>query len=133
MAIGNLPAEDSAAGLIRLHHGTDLLSATDILNNGLSRARAASQNVTGEFWATTDAADADTFAQVNPAGGIPSRYSFDVEEAVLAGLLAANPPRANQHGPDWYEFLPASYPLLNQHMVNRQVISPVPGDRKAHV
>jgi len=97
-----------------------------MLNNGLSRARAASMNVTGECWATTDAADADTFAQVNPTGAVPARYSFDVEETVLVGLLAANPPQAYQHGPDCYEFLPSSYPVLNHHMVNGRVISPVP-------
>jgi hypothetical protein len=85
-------AESLLAGFIRLHHGTDLLSATDILNNGLSRVQAANRNVTGEFWAATDPADAETFAQVNPAGGIPARFTFDLEETVLAGLLAAAPP-----------------------------------------
>jgi hypothetical protein len=126
MATADLPQGSGSSGSIRLHHGTDEDSANDILNNGLSRTRAASQNVTGECWVTTNASDADTFAQVNPAGGIPARYSFDLPLSVLAALLSSNPPRAYQHGADWYEFLPASYPTLNREMVNCQVVSPVP-------
>jgi hypothetical protein len=78
---------------------------------------------------TTSEADAETFAQANPAGGVPARYSFDLPERVLQTLLNATPPRVHQHsapGVDWYEFLPGSFALLNQHMMNRQVISPVP-------
>jgi hypothetical protein len=126
MTNGNPRAEGAAAGFIRFHHGTDLLSARDLMNNGLSRAQAASWNVSGEFWATTDVQDADTFAQVNPAGATPARYSFDLEATVLAALLGAHPSQAYRHGPDWFEFLPASFPVVNQHAVNRQVISPVP-------
>jgi hypothetical protein len=126
MATADLPAGSASSGTIRLHHGTDDDSANDILNNGLDAVNAARHNVTGEFWATTSPADADTFAQVNPAAGTPARFSFDLLLPVLAALLASNPPRAYQHGSDWYEFLPASYPTLNRHMTNRQVVSPVP-------
>jgi hypothetical protein len=126
MATANLPGGRASSKSLRLHHGTDEDSANDILNNGLDRAKAASQNVTGEFWATANPADADTFAQVNPAGGIPARYSFDLPLSVLGALLSANPPQAYQHGTDWYEFLPGSYPTLNRHMAARQVVSPVP-------
>jgi len=126
MATADLPEGGTPSDSIRLHHGTDENSANDILTNGLSRVAAASQNVTGEFWATTGAADADTFAQVNPAGGIPARYSFDLPLSVLVALLNANPPRVYQHGSDWYEFLPGSYPTLNRYMANREVVSPVP-------
>jgi hypothetical protein len=85
--------------------------------------------VSGEFWATTSAADAEVFAQVNPAGVVPARFSFDLPLWVLQTLVHAAPPRAYQHmsaGVDWYEFLPSSFSLLNQHMANRQVVSPVP-------
>src|SRR2546423_12779527 len=98
MATGNLPEDGPAPAFIRLHHGTDENSANDILHNGLDQARAASQNVTGEFWATTDAADAEVFAQVNPAEGTPARYSFDLSLQGLAALLGSTPPRAYQHG-----------------------------------
>jgi hypothetical protein len=126
MATADRSEGSAPSGMIRLHHGTDENSANDILHNGLNAASAARQNVTGEFWATTSAADADTFAQVNPAGGTPARFSFDLPLSVLGSLLAANPPRAFQHGSGWFEFLPSSYPTLNRHMTNRQVVSPVP-------
>jgi hypothetical protein len=125
------PAEESpeagpgAAGGIRLHHGTDLGSANDIAANGLDAARAAAFNEGGEFWATMDVAMADTFAQVNPAGGTPARLDFDLPMTVLAALLAANPPRAYQHGADVYEFLPAAFATLNAAITNRHVVSPV--------
>ena len=126
MASADLPTGGTAPGVIRLHHGTDEQSAIDILNHGLSRANAAAHNVTGEFWATTEDADAETFAQANPAGGTPARYSFDLPLDLLDELLNSQPPRAYQHGPDWFEFLPSSYAELNQHMTNREVVSPVP-------
>jgi hypothetical protein len=115
--------------VIRLHHGTDENSANDILQHGVNHTQAAAFNVSGEFWATTSAADAETLAQVNPAGGVPARFSFDFPLGMLQTLLHARPPRAYQHttaGVDWYEFLPSSFPLLNQHMANREVVSPVP-------
>ena len=114
---------------IRLHHGTDEGSANDLLQHGVHQAPAAAFNVSDEFWATTSVDDAETFAQVNPAGGVPARYSFDLPLWVLQALLNANPPQTYQHttaGVDWYEFLPGGFPLLNQHMANRQVVSPVP-------
>jgi hypothetical protein len=115
--------------VIRLHHGTDENSAIALLQHGVNQAQAAALNVSGEFWATTSMVDAETFAQVNPAGGVPARFSFDLALAVLQKLLNANPPRAYQHttsGVDWYEFLPSGFPLLNQHMANREIVSPVP-------
>jgi hypothetical protein len=111
---------------VRLHHGTDVDSATDILNSGLDPAKAAAFNVSGEFWATTDVAGADTFAQVNPAAGVPARFDFDLPRRVLTALLSSVPPMAYQHGAGDYEFLPASFPDLNRHMANGQVVSPVP-------
>ncbi len=121
--------EAQSEPVIRLHHGTDEDSANDLDQHGVDQAGATAFNVSGEFWATTSAADAETFAQVNPAGGVPARFSFDLPVRVLQALLSAAPPRAYQHtsgGVDWYEFLPSSFPLLNQHMTNREVVSPVP-------
>src|SRR5437763_828508 len=91
-------------GFVRLCHGTDLGSASDMSSTGLDPAKAAVFNATGEFWATTDRALADMFAQVNPAGGTPARFDFDVPAHVLGTLLGSNPPRAYQHGNDTYEF-----------------------------
>ncbi len=79
------------SGILRLYHGTDRASATDIALNGLDGNRAAAFNGSGEFWATVDVAMADTFAFVNPAGGIPARFDFDLPVAVLVGA-ADRPP-----------------------------------------
>jgi hypothetical protein len=122
-------SEEPSEPTIRLHHGTDEDSANDLLLHGVQQAPAALFNVSGEFWATSSAADAETFAQANPAGGVPARFSFDLPLWVLQALLNVTLPRAYQttdSGVDWYEFLPSSFPLLNQHMANRQVVSPVP-------
>lgn len=61
--------------LIPLYHGTDVLSANDILLNGLDAAKAASYNGGGEFWASADIRVADWFARTNPSGG-KRRFSF---------------------------------------------------------
>jgi hypothetical protein len=126
MATTDLPEPEPLPGFLRLHHGTDLNGAQDIMSTGLNQAQAAAFNVSGEFWATTDVADADVFATVNPAGGVPARYSFDLPEQVLLLLLRSAPPRAYQASTQEYEFLPASFPILNRHMTNRQIVSPVP-------
>lgn len=111
---------------IRLYHGTDLASANAIMINGLDASAAAAFNGTGEFWATTDRATADWFAMANPTNGTPARLEFDLPLPVLIALLNGIPIRAYLHGAGDYEFLPGAYPLLNQSMQNRQVISPVP-------
>ena len=123
MSSSALP-EVSPEPTIRLHHGTDENSATDLLLHGVDQGQAAVFNVSGEFWATTGDTDADTFAQVNPAGGVPARYSFDIPLWVLRALLNANPPRAyllTSAGVDWYEFSRTSFGMLNQYMTNRQM------------
>jgi hypothetical protein len=125
------PADASEPGAgaspsVRLYHGTDLASANDIQAHGLDAARAAAFNGSGDFWATTDLAAADVFAQVNPANGVPARLAFDLPLAVLHGLLGSPGPAALQHGNDLYQFLPRGFPTLNRHMTNLQVASPVP-------
>jgi hypothetical protein len=115
--------------VLRLHHGTDEASANALLLHGVDQTEAAKFNMSGEFWATTSSADADTFAQVNPAGGAPARLSFDLPLWAPQALWSSSPPGVYQHttgGVDWYEFLPSSFPLLNEQMTNREVVSPVP-------
>jgi hypothetical protein len=110
-------------GQLRMSHGTDLDSATEIRDRGLSAAAAARYNSTGEFWASTDAGTADWFARTNPASGSPARLDFDLSEDVLA--LLVNQALAVAHGTADFEFLPASFAILNQAMSNKQVV-PVP-------
>lgn len=40
----------NSSGLIRFHHGTDLICANDILRHGLDANLAATWNGSGEFW-----------------------------------------------------------------------------------
>jgi hypothetical protein len=126
MATAHSSQPGGQLGSIRLYHGTDLASAEEIRDHGLDAAAARAFGGGGEFWATTDRATADLFAQANPAGGPPARLDFVVTAHVLRALLSANPPLVYQHGDDTYEFCPGSYPTLNQAMANRQVVSPVP-------
>jgi hypothetical protein len=106
--------------LLRLHHGTDLDSATTIRDRGLSAAAAARYNSTGEFWASTDAATADWFAKTNPAGGPPARLSFELPEEVV--VLLVDQGLAVAHGGSDFEFLPAGFDILNRAVVNKQVV-----------
>jgi hypothetical protein len=111
--------------LIRFHHGTDLASAHQILAHGLDAAMAANYNSSGEFWATTDPIIADWFALTNPANGPPARLEFALPEQTVQDLLAQNPAVVHRHSPQTYEFLPASFGVVNQRMTNQQVV-PVP-------
>ena len=111
-------------GFLRLYHGTDLASAQDIINNGVSRARAAAWNASGEFWATTDPANADYFAMATL--GVPARLEFDFPNDVLAALVGDTPPRAIWQVGVHVEFLPASFAALNRHSVNWVIVSPLP-------
>jgi hypothetical protein len=126
MATVEPPEPDGGApGVVRLCHGTDLASANDIANHGLDQQQAAACNGSGEFWATTDPDAADWFAQANPNSPPAARLEFDLPDGVLQALLGSLPPAAYQHGADNYEFLPASFPALNQSRNNVQVI-PLP-------
>ncbi len=116
---------EQSAGTLRLHHGTDLTSANDLLLNGVDQGKAATFNGTGEFWASTDASVADWFALAHPSSPPAARFEFDLPVQVLRLLLGTFPPAVTQQGPNDYEFLPTSFPLLNLHLTNRQVV-PVP-------
>ena len=107
--------------LLRLHHGTDLQSANDIVRNGLDAVKAASYNGSGEFWASSEIGTADWFARTNPSNGQPARISFDIEESVLQQLCSAQPSVVFAHGPNDYEFQSTCFPHLNQAMKNKKV------------
>ena len=123
----SVPAQtEHTKGWIRLFHGTDLASASDIIANGLNVQKASQFNGSGEFWATTDREYADVFAQANPAGGTPARLEFEVPQSVLSALMNAKPPELFQDGRDSYEFTPASIPTLNPFVMTGRVVTPVP-------
>ncbi|HJT32997.1 MAG TPA: hypothetical protein VJ783_13230 [Pirellulales bacterium] len=107
--------------LIRFHHGTDLASANDLLQNGVNQQHAAAWNGSGEFWATTEQRRAQWFALSHPASPPAACFEFDVPEAVLVAILQMAPVAAIRHAPHDYEFLPASYPMLNHGMQNKQI------------
>jgi hypothetical protein len=125
MASAHQPRIESSQRVIRFHHGTDLTSANDLLLNAVDQQHAAAWNGTGEFWATSDHHRAEWFALSHPASPPAACFEFDLREAVLLVILQMNPPGAKYHGAGDYEFQPASFPLLNQHMNQRQVV-PVP-------
>jgi hypothetical protein len=121
MASAPQPEEEPSPRVIRFHHGTDQTSADDLLQNGVNQQQAAAWNGSGEFWATIDHRRAEWFALSHPSSPPAACFEFDLPESVLLVILQMNPPGAIQHGPNDYEFLPASYALLNQHMINKQV------------
>jgi hypothetical protein len=125
MASAHQPDEGTGQRSIRLHHGTDQGSATDLLQSGVNQQHAAAWNGSGEFWATTSHRRAEWFALSHPASPPAARFEFDLPESVLLVLLQLNPPGAIHHAPDDYEFLPGSHALLNRHMTNTRV-APVP-------
>jgi hypothetical protein len=122
MASAQQPEGVAPEQLIRFHHGTDLASANDLLQNGVNQQHAAAWNGTGEFWATTDHRRAEWFALSHPNSPPAACFEFDLPESALTAILHLKPPAARRHGTDDYEFLPASHALLNQHMSNLQVV-----------
>jgi hypothetical protein len=125
MATADRPGQRAATRLFRFHHGTDLTCGNDLLRNGVDRQRAAAWNSSGEYWATTDHARAEWFARSHPNSPPAVCFEFDLPEPVLQMILHVNPPGARHHASNDVEFLPPSYPLLNQHVVNEQLV-PLP-------
>lgn len=125
MASAPQPGEGAAERIIRLHHGTDQTSATDLLQNGVNQQHAAAWNGSGEFWATADHRRAEWFALSHPASPPAACFEFDLPESVLLVILQLIPPAAIRHSPNDFEFLPGSHALLNRHMTNKWV-APVP-------
>jgi len=109
---------------IRLHHGTDKTSATDIATKGVDRLKASVYGAAGEFWATIDMSAAEIFAQVNPASGTPAIFSFELLDTVLKMMLSSSPPQAQLHVQlQAIEFRPNSFQKLNSSMTGREVRS----------
>jgi hypothetical protein len=125
MASAHQPEEEASERLVHFHHGTDQTSANDLLQNGVDEQNAAVWNGSGEFWATTDHGRAEWFALSHPSSPPAECFEFDLSESVLLFILQMNPPAANHHAPQDYEFLPGSFAQLNQYMTNQQVV-PVP-------
>ncbi len=78
--------------LCDLFHGTDIDSATGIAEHGIDESAARELGGGGEFWVTNKAADAELFAQVNPAGKDPAvvgitLHGQSVADAVAHGVL----------------------------------------------
>jgi hypothetical protein len=123
MANAHQPDDEPSQPFIRFHHGTDQTSATDLLQRGVNQQQAAAWNGTGEFWATGDHHRAKWFALSHPGSPPAACFEFDLPDAALLAMLRMNPPGALHHLPNDYEFLPAGYALLNQHMTKRQVVA----------
>jgi hypothetical protein len=121
MASPDQPEEEASERFVRFHHGTDQTSANDLLLNGVNQQQATAWNGSGEFWATSDHRRAEWFALSHPGSPPAACFEFDLPESVLLAILQMSPPGIIRHGPDDYEFLPASHALLNQHMTNRQI------------
>jgi hypothetical protein len=117
------PEKETLQGFTRFHHGTDQTSANDLLLHGVSQQHAAVWNGSGEFWATSDHKRAKWFALSHPSSPPAACFEFDLPESVLLVILQMNPPGAVHHVPNDYEFLPVSYPLLNQRITKRLVVS----------
>jgi hypothetical protein len=117
------PDEGASQDFIQFHHGTDLSCASDLLRRGVNQAQAAGWNGFGEFWSTTDHRRAEWFALSHPGSPPAACFEFELPKIVVSALLQMNPPLAIRHGAHDYEFRPASFALLNQHMANRAIVS----------
>lgn len=75
-----------------LFHGTDIESANNIVENGLSRSAARSLGGDGTFYTTTDRGTAELFAQANAAGGEPAVVGIHLpgglDAAVERGVIS---------------------------------------------
>ncbi|MFI9386343.1 hypothetical protein [Kutzneria sp. NPDC052558] len=87
---------NAGAGVCDLFHGTDLASAQNIVRNGLNANAARALGGGDVFWTTTNQADAELFAQVNPAlsentGVVGIRIQGGIEAGVRSGVLQEVP------------------------------------------
>jgi len=115
-----------ASGWVRLHHGTFEDMGESLVTYGVDREKAEEFG-TGQFWTTLNVARADCFSQVALVGsGRRVILSFDLPIVVINGCLTETPyPWAWEHPWEWegqegmdYEFLPMSFPVLNENMKN---------------
>ncbi len=73
MAKADVPEDNSAPGSICLHHGTDEPSASNILNHGLSRARALQYQWYGRFLGYNGRRGSHRLRAVEPGRRRPSK------------------------------------------------------------
>src|SRR5438876_365798 len=106
--MANAQTNGDETAVVRFHHGTDVTSANDLLQNGVSQQHAAAWNGSGEFWATIDHDRAKWFALSHPNSPPAACFEFEVPESVLQLILHMTPPAAKRHGSTDYEFLPSS-------------------------
>jgi hypothetical protein len=91
LAAGEISAaEGIGEGATVLFHGTDAVSAADILTNGINMGRAAKLGGGDAFWTTTSSSDAGWFAAANPIGGVPATLSISVPNLVIRSLSSSN-------------------------------------------
>jgi hypothetical protein len=91
MAIVRSTEGEMSQWSIRFHHGTDQVSAIDLLRNGVNQPHAAAWNGSGEFWATTDHGRAEWFSLSHPSSPPGACFEFDLSEWVLPAILQMNP------------------------------------------
>jgi hypothetical protein len=105
---------------IRLYHGTDAISAGDIVKNGLNRTSSGVFNSAGEFWASPSNKYAYWFAKTNPREiDDIAIVSFELPKRVLSQILKSR--MAIKHSPVELEFLPQSFELINSNMANANI------------
>jgi hypothetical protein len=80
-------AEVAEEGLVLLH-GTDAVSAANIVENGLNVAQAAEVGGGDIFWTTTSLEDAQIFAAANPAGGTAAIVQMQISQSLAESLIA---------------------------------------------
>lgn len=105
---------------VRLYHGTDAISAEDIVRNGLNRTSSGVFNSAGEFWASPSNKYAYWFAKTNPREiDDIAIVSFELPKKVLSYIIKSR--MAVKHSPVELEFLPQSFELINSNMGNQRV------------
>ena len=123
MASAHPAEEGTSQRTIRFRHGTDLASANDLHQNGVNQQKAAAWNGSGEFWASLDHGRAEWFARSHPNSPPAVCFEFDLPEPVFEFILRMKPLGVRHHAPNDFEFLPPSYAILNENMVNRQTVA----------
>jgi hypothetical protein len=95
---------------LTLYHGTDLGSASDILENGFDMSKAAELGGGDALWTSTSSSDAGWFAEANPSGGAPATVQITVPQSAIDNLSSQG--LLSIEGPV-YRFEPAAVNVLN--------------------
>lgn len=121
--VGGTGVKVGTSGRLRLYHGTDATSASQIVEYGLDVERARATGGHGEFWTTIDIDAARVFA-VSNLHGPPSLVQFDLPPTVVDECLMADPKAAFIHfSGAWFEFQPSSFSLISGAMSNVATIA----------